>query len=193
VTDVEQIVRRAVDTITTIAGKAAQFSTKLLLGTVVVCVGSFLLGLAALSGGVETIWSVLAIVFGSIAIGAATVARWRVGAVRRHVPQLAEEVRRLVTDGTDRSRTVIETFAVDPYEGGTGNAPGGPSDRESAIVLSRRMSGFRGTLGSGLERTVRLSAAVTALTTFPLLVLMAVAISVVFASLGLIFLIALAL
>lgn len=192
-TDVDQIVRRAVDTITTIAGKAAQFSTKLLLGTVVVCVGSFLLGLAALSGGVEAIWIVLAIVFGSIAIGGATVARWRVGAVRRHGPQLAEDVRRLVTDGSDRSRTVIETFALEPNEGGTRDAPGGPSDRESALVMSRRMSGFRGTLGGGLERTVRLSAAVTALTTFPLLVLMAVTISVVFACLGLIFLIALAL
>ena len=186
--DIDQIVRRAVDTITMIAGKAAAFATRILVVTTVVCVGGFLLGVAVLSGGIETVWIVLGIVFGTLAIGGAAIARWRVGAVRRHVPELVAEVRTLMTEGRDSTRTVIETFAVDPDgDGRPGTADG------SAIVLSRQMYGFRGAVGSGLEHATRLSAAVAALTTFPALVLMAVAISLVFGFLGFIFLIALAL
>jgi hypothetical protein len=85
-----------------------------------------------------------------------------------------------VTEGRDSTRTVIETFAVDPDDDGQPGAPGG-----SAIVLSRQMSGFRGAgPASGWSTTTRLSAAVTALTTFPVLVLMAIAISTVFGSWG---------
>lgn len=187
-TDVDQIVRRAVDTITMIAGKATSFATRLLLAATVICVGSFLLGIAALSGGIEAVWIVLGAAFGSIAIGGAAVARWRVGAVRRHVPELAREFRTLIAEGRDSTRTVIETFAVDPDgDRVEGTAQG------SAIVLSRQMYGFRGAIGSGLERTVRLGAAVTALTSFPILVLSTVAISLVFAFTGVIFLLALAL
>lgn len=186
--DIDQIVRRAVDTIAMIAAKAAAFSTRILLATTVVCVGGFLLGVAALSGGIETVWIVLGIVFGALAIGAAAIARWRVGAVRRHVPELVTEIRTLMTEGRDSTRTVIETFAVDPDDDGQAGAADG-----SAIVLSRQMYGLRGAVGGGLEQAARLTAAVTALTTFPALVLMAIAISLVFGFLGFIFLIALAL
>lgn len=186
-TDLDQLARRAVDSITAIASTAARFSTRILLVTTLVCVGGFLLGVAALSGGIESVWIVLGIVFGALAIGGAFVARWRVGAVRRHVPELVAEVRTLVGEGRDSTRTVIETFAVGADDDESARAGG------SAIVLSRQMYGFRSAVGSGLERTARLGAAVTALTTFPFLVLMAVAISAVFAFLGLVFLIALAL
>jgi hypothetical protein len=186
--DVDGIVRRAVDTITMLAGRAAAFSTRILLATTVVCVGGFLLGVSALSGGIETVWIVLGIVFGSIAIGSALVARWRVGAVRRHAHELVDEVRTLVTEDRDATRTVIETFAVDPDGDGQPGAAGG-----SAIVLSRQMHGFRGVVAGGLEQTPRLSAAITALTTFPILVLIAILISTVFGFLGFIFMIALAL
>lgn len=190
--DIDQIVRRAVDTITRIAGRAERFATRILVGTTVACVAGFVLGVAALSGGVETVWIVLGIVFGALAIGGAFVARWRVGAVRRHVPELVDEVRTLMTDGRESTRTVIETFAVDPAVDPDGDADPGAGGG-SAIELSRQMYGFRGAVGSGLTHAVRLSAAVTALTTFPALVLMAIVISMVFAFLGFIFLIALAL
>ena len=188
--DIDQIVHRAVDTIAMIAERAAAFSTRILVGTIVVCVGGFLLGVAALSGGIQTVWIVLGIVFGVLAIGGALTARWRVGAVRRHAPELVGELRTLMAEGRDSTRTVIESFAVDPDSEGDGEpvAAGG-----SAIVLTRQMSGFSSAIGSGLEHATRLSAAMTALTTFPALVLMAVAISLVFGFLGFIFLIALAL
>jgi hypothetical protein len=185
VSDVDQIVRRAVHGITRIAGRAAAFATRMLIATTVVCVGGFLLGVAALDGGIETVWIVLGTVFGSLAIGGALVATLRAWSVQRHAADLVGEIRTLMTDGRDSTRTVIETFAVDADDEGP--------ERGSAIVLSRQMSGLRGPTGVGLERAPRLDAAVTALTTFPVLVLMAIAISMVFAFLGFVFLIALAL
>jgi hypothetical protein len=180
--EIDDLVNRAVNGVTRIAAAAARFAGRLLIGTLVVCVGGFLLGVAALSGGIRSVWIVLAIVFGALAIGSAFIARWRVGSVRRHVPELVDEIRTLVTDGSDQTRTVIETFTVDA-----------DGDGGSAVVLSRQMSGFRGVAGSGLAGSARLSAAVTAITSFPALVLGAILISLVFAFLGFIFLIALAL
>ena len=69
--DVDRLVQRAVAGITNIAARAARFSTRLLLMTLVLCVGGFALGVAALSGGIETVWIVLGIVFGTIAIASA--------------------------------------------------------------------------------------------------------------------------
>jgi hypothetical protein len=188
--DIDELVRRAVDTVTMIAGRAAGFATRILLGTTLVCVAGFLLGVAALSGGVEQVWIVLGVVFGSLAIGGAFLARWRVGAVRRHVPELADEIRAMISQGGETSRTVIDTFVVDDDDV---DGRGGPAADGSAIVLSRRMYGFREIAGSGIDSSTRTFAAVRALTTFPFLLLMAVAISCVFAFCGFLFLIALAL
>lgn len=181
--DIDELVRRSVKTVTVIAQKASAFATKLFLTAAVICVGGFLLGVAALSGGIEQVWIVLGIVFGAIAVGGAFLARWRVGSVRRHVPELAEEVRTLLSLGNDSTRTVIDTFVVGDEEMSSG----------SAIMLSRRMNGFRNVLGSTTTVSTHLSAAVRAITSFPALVLSAIAISLVFGFLGLIFLIALAL
>ncbi|MDJ0770447.1 MAG: hypothetical protein QNJ12_16750 [Ilumatobacter sp.] len=180
--EIDDLARRAVDGVTTIAAKARRFAGRLLIATVVVCGGGFLLGVAALSNGIQSVWIVLGIVFGAIAIGGSFIAWWRVGSVKRHVPELVEEVRALVDQGQDTGRTVVETFVVGDEQHG-----------ESAIVLSRSMYGFRNAVGGGLESSARLTAAITALTSFPGLVIGAILISLVFAFLGFIFLIALAL
>ncbi len=149
--ELDALVQRTVDTVTMIANKAARFSTKLLLGVVLVCATGFALGIAALSGlssGMQQVWIVLGLVFGSIAIGSAFVARWRLGAIKRHVPELANEVRSLLGDGRDSTRTVIETFAVDADGDGEADMF---EDRGSPIVLSRQMYGFKRIAGSGLE------------------------------------------
>ena len=139
--EIDELVQRTVDTVTMIAGKAARFSTKLLIGAAIVCVGGFLLGVAALSGGIQQVWIVLGIVFGSIAIGGAFLARWRVGSVKRHVPELAAEVRTLVSEGKDSTRTVIETFAVDADGDGraplAGHAPEGLGRPPLAVLRGR--------------------------------------------------------
>ena len=187
--ETDELVQRAVAGVTAIAGRAARFAGRLLLMAIVVCGGGFLLGVAALSdsNGVQAVWIVLGIVFGAIAIGGSFLAWWRVGAVKRHVPELADEVRTLISEGKDTGRTVVETFDVD-----TDGRRGDP-DAGSAIVLSRQMYGFRNVVGSGLESSARLTAAITALTSFPGLVLAAILISCVFAFFGFVFLIALAL
>lgn len=189
--EIDELVRRTVATVTMIADKATAFATKLLLVAAVVCVGGFLLGIAALSGGIETVWIVLGIVFGTLAVGGALLARWRVGSVRRHVPELADEVRTLISEGRDGTRTVIDTFVVGADVDPDGERAGQPDG--SAIVMSRQMYGFKNIVGSGLDHSARLAGAVKALTSFPGLVLGAIVISLVFGFLGLIFLIALAL
>ena len=97
--------------------------------------------------------------------------------------------RSIISQGNDTGRTVVETFVVDTDGDSSADGPSGGS----AIVLSRQMHGFRNMVGSGVESTARLTAATTALTSFPWLVLQAILISSVFAFLGFIFLIALAL
>ena len=153
-------------------------------GTTVVALGSFLLGLAALSGGIRSVWIVLGIVFGAIAIGAAFVARWRIGAVRRDVPGIAADVRPLIAEGK---------------EGTIDRDPRLPARRRrrpttgSAIVLSRRMYDLRGVMGHGLVGFGPAHATPSPRSRrFPGLALTAIGISLVFGFLGVIFLLALA-
>ena len=178
----EGLVDRAVETITRLAHKVTRASTLLLLGAVVICVGSFLLGMAALSGGIETVWIVLAFVFGAIAIGCALRARMRIGRVRKHIPAIASDIRNLVADG----RSDVITIVVQDDD----LAAGGP------LELSRGMStmdGMRQVSAQGLANSANFADAVRAITSFPWLAIVTILITSVFALLGLIFLIALAL
>lgn len=181
--DIETIVNRTIRAIVQIADKVTRFATVLLGVAAVVCVASFLLGLAALDGGIRSVWVVLGIVFGVVAVGAAVTARWRVGRVRTHVPAIAGEVRQLIADGRSQSQLIIQEF-----QDGDDDSAG-----ESAIVVSRRLYGLRGVVGHGMEGSARLTDAITAITSFPGLALLAVGISLVFGFLALIFLLALAL
>ena len=102
------------------------------------------------------------------------------------MPELAAEVRTLISEGKDTGRTVIETFTVDDQ--GERRRQRRLCDRAVAPHVRLPEHGR-----SGLERSARLTAAVTALTSFPVLVLTRSSISLVFASSASIFLIALAL
>ena len=178
----EGLADRAVATITQLAHKVTRASTLLLIGSVVICVGSFLLGMEALSGGIETVWIVLAFCFGAIAIGCALRARLRIGRVRRHIPAIASDIRNLVADG----RSDVITIVLNDED----LAAGGP------LELSRGMStmdGMRQVSAQGLANSANFADAVRAITTFPWLALVTILITSVFAFLGLIFLIALAL
>jgi hypothetical protein len=181
--DVEALVARTIATITAISRKAAKFSGIVAALATIVCAGSFLLGIAALSGGMQSAWIVLGIVFGAIALAAGLTAWWRVGSIRRHVPEIANEIRALVSDGTSTTKHVIETFDVNDAQSKAG----------STIGLSREVFHFKSVIGHGLESSARFTAAVTALTSFPLLMLTVIAITTVFGFLSLIFLLAVAL
>lgn len=183
--DLEVIVGRIVRSIVAIARKVARFATLLLVVCTAVCVGSFLLGLAALEGGIRNVWIVLGIVFGSVAIGAALVGRWGVGRIRKDVPAIAGEVRAIIAEGREQSTLLIRRFGDerDDVEGASG----------SAIVVSRGGFGLGDVAGHGIEGAGRLTAALHAVTRYPLLALLAIAITLVFGFLVPIFLLALAL
>jgi hypothetical protein len=180
--EIEALVERTVGTIARIADRAARFSSALAALVAAVCVGGLALGVTATSGGLRSVWIVLGVVFGGIAIGAAGLARWRVGSIKRHIPDLVNEMRALISNGTTATRDVIETFSVGEEE----------PNSESVIEMSRGVLRFKTGLGHGLQTSARLTSAVTALTSFPLLVLASIGITVVFGFLSLIFLIALA-
>jgi hypothetical protein len=181
--DIDAMVERTIRTLTAIAHRVTRYATALLAAVAAIAIGSFLLGLAALSDGIRTVWIVLGIVFAAIAIGAAVTARWRLGRIRKHVPAIAGEVRALIADGKGQTQLIIQEF----QDGDDDSAA------ESAIVVSRRLYGLRGVVGHGTEGAARLTDAVTAITSFPGLALVAVGITIVFGFLGFIFLIALAL
>jgi hypothetical protein len=183
--DNDGLVERTVATVTRLAGRVAHYATLLLLFTVVICVGSFWLGLEALSGGIESVWAMLGVVFGAIAIGCAVLARLRIGRVRRHVPQIASEVRALVAGGDREAMTVIDVFDT---EAESAADPDSPRALPRSVVSMRTLSG-----SSVIQGATMLTEAVRAITSFPWLALVSVAITSVFGFMALVFLIALAL
>jgi hypothetical protein len=180
VDDIEGLVERTVASVLRIVNRVVRWATLLLVAAVVIDVGSFWLGMEALSGGIESVWAVLGVVFAAIAIACAFVARWRLGRVRRHVPELVSDVRSLVSKGPDTAHTVIDVFD---------NPSGGPA----TFGVSRSVVGMKGLAGTGLAGSAKLTQAVIAITSFPWLALVTVAITSVFGFLALVFLIALAL
>lgn len=173
--DIDAMVDRAAAGIGRISGKVAKYSAVTLVLATVVCIGSLVLGIAALDGGIETVWIVLGIVFAVIAIGGPLVALWRALSARRHAPEILAEVRGLASRGDP---DVIDTFVVDD-EGG------------SAVVLARQFGGNSARRAPG--QTPRLAAATSGLAAFPFQILVTLIVTSIFGFLALIFLIALAL
>lgn len=187
INDIEVLVGRVIRTLVTISRKVSRFATWLLAAAAGICGVSFLLGVAALDGGIRTVWIVFGIVFASIAIGAAGIARWGVGRIRKDVPAIAGEVRAMITEGREQSGLIIREFDQQMHDGEDETIAG------SAIVVSRRVYGLRDLAGHGFEGAARFTAAVRSITRLPLLALLTVAITLVFAFLAFIFLLALAL
>lgn len=184
--EIDDLVQRTTSFVTTVADKVSRFAGKVFVISAGICGLSFYLGIEALSGGIETVWIVLGIVFGAIAVGGPLVALWRAGSARRHLSDIQREVRTLAEQGLDPSHTVVDTVIV--------GDPEADPNAGSAIVLSRQVHGYRSSLGAGeLEQAPRLAEATKALAAFPFQILVTIGITAVFAFLGFIFLIALAL
>jgi hypothetical protein len=183
--DIDVYADRAVEKITILARKAARFATAILAFVVVACVGSFLLGWAALDDS-RNVWLVLGGFFGVWALGAALLGRWRIGSVNRHLPGLATELRGLLSQGRSAGSHVIEAFVVEEADGNSRFAA--RLDNAGAVGLGRTMWGFKGAVGTGTQAFGRLTATVTALTSYPVLALVAVLISLVFLALVPVFL-----
>jgi hypothetical protein len=180
--ELDDLARRAVDGVTRLAARAARFAGSVFVVATLVGTVSFLLGMAALDGGIETVWTVLGLLFGAIAVGGSFLARWRLMSVRRHAGELVAEVRTLLESGNTATRTVIDTVEADEQHRGG-----------SVLVVSRDFFSLRAAVGDRTNDFRQLMSAVTAVTSFPGLVLGAIAITLVFAVLVPIFLLALAL
>jgi len=134
--ELEQLAQRVAATVTMITAKSVGFTRKHLVLVAVVCIGSFLLGIAAFDGTARSVWIVLGGVFAAIAIGGPLLAMLRIVLVTRRVRELVDEVRMLITQGPGTGRTIIDTFDADD--------PGRPADTRSAITLTREVAGLRG-------------------------------------------------
>ena len=181
--DLEEHARRAVAQIAGLARRAARFATTILVFTVASCVIGFVLGWQAFDG--STGWAVLGGFFAVVAIGAALIGRWRVGSVKRHVPALVDEMKGLLFYFHQATTEVIDTFVVE-HPDGTHHYEA-RVDGTGAFDLGRTMLGYRGMVGDGTQAFGRLTATITALTSYPILALTAVLISLVFVGLSVIF------
>jgi hypothetical protein len=179
--DLDALARRAVDAVMLLARRGALLALTVAIVTTLVVGAGYALGLAAMSGDVESAWIAIGGVLAVIAIGAPLLAGWRLLGVRRHAGELVGEVRTLLTKDARAERVVIETVEVG--DDGTGGAT--PAVVGQTVQFSRLR-----TLALGTENLRRLPDALRAVTTFPVLLAVALVLMLVFGVLGFLFLIA---
>ena len=179
---IDELARRAVDSVLHLVRRAMALAGGVLAFVLVAVVGGFLLGLAALDGGVRTIWIVVGGFLGLLAIGSLLTAVLRLRAVRRSAGELVGEVRSLMSGDRSTRRTVHDTVSS-----AEGKSDGGIVD------LSREFFTIRGAIGDRVGQFRGLTTAMTAVTTFPGLMALAAVIAFGFAGLGVLFAISLAL
>ncbi len=67
--ELDEIARRAVDSVERLATRAARFAGFVCIAALLIGTTSFALGLVALDGGIRTVWIVLGLAFGAMAVG----------------------------------------------------------------------------------------------------------------------------
>jgi hypothetical protein len=180
--DLDRLAQRAVDALLGLVRRASALASGVLILAVAFSVGGFFLGLAALDGGIETVWTVLGTVFAFIAVASVATAILRLRSVRKGADTLVTEVRSLIGGNVQTQRTVIETVeSTDAAEG------------DGVVAVSRQFFSLKDAVGNRAGQFKSLGLALTAVTSFPGLVALATLITFVFAGLSVIFLIALAL
>lgn len=178
---IHDLANRAVDSLLTLVRRGTRLAFGTLMIVVVICVGGFALGIAALSDGIETVWIIFGGFAAFVAIGSVGLAMFRLWAVTRLGSALVTEVERLIAGDPRSERVVIETV----------EASNGVQD-QSAVVMSRQFFGMSETVGTAGQFGA-LAVALRSVTTFPLLILLATVITIGFAGISLLFLLALAL
>lgn len=176
------LAQRAVDSFLTLVRRGTQLAVGALAIVTLVCLGSFALGIAALSDGMETVWILIGGFGAFVAIGSVMLAMFRLWAVRRLSVQLVTDVQALITNDPRAERVVIETV----------ESSDGVQD-QSAVVMSRQFFAMNDSVGGRTTQFVALSAALRSITTFPLLMLLATVTTVGMACLGVLFALGLAL
>lgn len=172
---IHDLASRAVESLFTLVYRGTRLAFGTLMIVVLVCVGGFALGIAALSGGIETVWIIFGGFAALVAIGSVSLAIFRLWVITRLGTALVTEVERLIAGDPRSERVVVETV----------EASDGVQD-QSAVVMSRQFFSMSDTVGKAGQFTA-LSVALRSVTTFPLLMLLATAITIGFAGLGFLF------
>lgn len=185
--DLDQLARRVAGLVLVPVDRVRQFTSLVLVFAVMIGVASYLLGIAALSGGVRTVWIVLGAVFGWLSIARLVQQRWRVEQLYRNTDDLVSEIRLLMAREVERDPDVVDTWATDR------------SDDDVAAAWTRQLMTLDGP--DGRERFARTSEAVglrwiplavTTVRRLPFVMLGSIFITGVFGVLALIFLLGLA-
>lgn len=177
----QQLAERAVESVLGLTRRANALAGGVLMFVTFAVVVGFALGLAALSGGIRTVWIVVGGFFALVGIGSVVRSMWRLRQVRATADGLVGEVRSLISGDRRNQQVVVET--VERTDEGVD---------VSVVQLSRDFSGMQSMVGGSPQSVPRVASAVRAVTTFPLFMALATLIGVVFLFLGLLFLIALA-
>ena len=178
----DALAQRAVDSVMTLVRRGVALAGGVMILAVTFSTGGFLLGLAALDGGIEKVWVVLGGTFAVLSIGSVGLAILRLRSVKRGAGTLFTDVRSLIGGDRQTQRTVIET--VESTDGREG---------DGVVAVSREFFMLKGAVGNRIGQFKSLSVALTAITSFPALIAAATVFTLVFASLSVLFLIALAL
>lgn len=173
---VGDLAERAVDAFLTLVRRGTRLAVGTLVVVTVICVGSFALGVAALSDGVQTAWILIGGIGLVVAIGAVLLAMFRLWVISRTGVALVTDLQALISSDARSERVVIETVES--------------SDRvqdQSAVVMSRQFFQMSDSVGTRAGQFVALSVALRSVTTFPLLMLLSVAVTFGFACLSVLF------
>ncbi len=175
----DDLARRAVEVVGDLLGRANRLAGRVLLLAGGACLLGYVLGIAALDGGLRTFWIVVGGLAAAWAIGSVLVAMWRVRAIRRGSAALADDVRSLIGRDGESHRTVIDTVES-------------TSGRPGVVGTSRRFFSLRDLTGDQTGDLTELSVAVATISRFPATVALAALIGFVFALLSLVFALVLA-
>ncbi len=173
---IRDLAQQMVASLLLLVHRGTRFAFGVLIIVIVICLGGFALGMAALSDGIQTVWIIFGGFVALVAIGSVCVAMFRLWAITKLGTALVKDVERLIAGDPRSERIVIETV----------EASDGVQD-QSAMVMSRQFFTMSDTVGKAGQFTA-LAVALKSVTTFPLLLLLAIVITIGFAGLSFLFL-----
>ncbi len=172
----DDLAERAVEVVLGLLRRASALAGGVLIFAIVACVLGYVLGIAALDGGLRTFWIIVGGIAAIWAIGSVVAAMFRLRAVRKGSDTLVEEVKSLIGGDHDSEQTVIET--VESTEG---------SDDDGIVHLSRQFFSLRDVVKDHRSNFRQLSMALASITTLPGAMALATVIGFGFAFLSVIY------
>ena len=173
---IDDLAERAVDLLLGLLRRANALAGGVLIFAIIACIGGYLLGIAALDGGLRVFWIIAGGAAAVWAIGSVVASMFRLRAVRKGSDMLVDEVRSLISGDVDSERTVIET--VESTE---------QSDDDGIVTMSRQFFSLRDVVTEHRSNFTQLSLALASITTLPGAMALATVIGFGFAGLSVIF------